>query len=259
MSLDPSRALALTDARLAAHHAAALLADFAFTWLPHEPTFAFANLDWRGRTFWTREAGGITLGLELPALRWTLRRGEEELAARNVDATGRPRDWLAEVGRAAGLPDRAIDGPEWDLPAPGGPATAEDLDQLADWFDLAHTALAEVQMRLGSSPVRTWPHHFDIATLLALDPGVEPEEARSVGIGLSPGDASISQPYFYVTPWPYPNSKAGPMLPWNGYWHSAGWFGAVLRGADVPDADGANYFLQLAVDGALGMLDTEER
>jgi hypothetical protein len=32
-------------------------------------------------------------------------------------------------------------------------------------------AAAEVVSRPGSTPVRVWPHHFDIASLLVLDPG----------------------------------------------------------------------------------------
>lgn len=108
-----------------------------------------------------------------------------------------------------------------------------------------------------ASAVRVWPHHFDIATLITLDDG-DAERARSVGVGLSPGDGGIPQPYFYVTPWPYPESKFGPKLPWNGYWHSKGWFGAVQRGEHVPDEEGARWFLRMAVNGAMGILDREQ-
>lgn len=36
--------------------------------------------------------------------------------------------------------------------------------------------------------VRCWPHHFDIATLIELG------DSRTIGIGMSPGDATFSEP-----------------------------------------------------------------
>jgi hypothetical protein len=96
--------------------------------------------------------------------------------------------------------------------------------------------LEAVRHREGSDEVRCWPHHFDVATLLTLDdaPG---ESARSIGIGMSPGDASYDEPYFYVTPWPYPSAKTElPQLEGGGIWHTHGWTGAVLRGTTLADA-----------------------
>jgi hypothetical protein len=79
-----------------------------------------------------------------------------------------------------------------------------------------------------ASPARCWPHHFDFATLLKLDDGGDPESARSVGVGFSPGDGSYAEPYYYVTPWPYPADPELPALPFGGTWHREGWLGAVL-------------------------------
>ena len=79
-----------------------------------------------------------------------------------------------------------------------------------------------------ASPVRCWPHHFDVGSLIALDADAEPEEARSIGVGFSPGDGSYDQPYFYVTPWPYPDTAALPTLEAGAEWHTGGWTGAVL-------------------------------
>jgi hypothetical protein len=52
-------------------------------------------------------------------------------------------------------------------------------------------------------------------------------------VGLSPGDSSYAEPYFYVTPWPYPESPALPQLPAGAAWHRTGWFGAVLTGTAI--------------------------
>ena len=52
-------------------------------------------------------------------------------------------------------------------------------------------------------------------------------------MGLSPGDSSYGEPYFYVTPWPYPDSPAPPPLPAGAAWHRTGWFGAVLTATAI--------------------------
>jgi hypothetical protein len=64
--------------------------------------------------------------------------------------------------------------------------------------------------------------------LITLDAALDAEEARSIGIGLSPGDGSYDQPYFYVNPWPYPDAEDLPPLAAGAHWHTSGWTGAVL-------------------------------
>jgi hypothetical protein len=87
-----------------------------------------------------------------------------------------------------------------------------------------------------ASPVRCWPHHFDLATLLtfpATSPGGEPS---SVGVGMSPGDESQPGPYFYVNGWPHPDPDALPRLDGAGHWNAEGWVGAVLPADAVVSA-----------------------
>jgi len=50
----------------------------------------------------------------------------------------------------------------------------------------------------------------------------------TIGVGLSPGDASYNEPYWYVSPSPYPDTTSLPALDGNGFWHSQHWVGAVL-------------------------------
>src|ERR1041384_8847530 len=83
---------------------------------------------------------------------------------------------------------------------------AEELRLLATWFDEAHSALDGVGQRmrarpLDASPVRCWPHHFDMATLISLDEA-KGEKGRSVNAGFSPGDEHYEEPYYYVSPYP---------------------------------------------------------
>ncbi len=52
------------------------------------------------------------------------------------------------------------------------------------------------------SAVRCWPHHFNIATYVFLETG-NPETARGVGVGMSPGDEGYGERYFYINGWPH--------------------------------------------------------
>lgn len=83
-----------------------------------------------------------------------------------------------------------------------------------------------------ASPVHIWPHHFDIATLIII--AKEQNTAvKSIGVGLSPGDSSYDQPYWYVTPYPYPALERLPALPGDSFWHTEHWVGAVLLGSKL--------------------------
>ncbi len=50
-----------------------------------------------------------------------------------------------------------------------------------------------------TTAVAIWPHHFDMGGILILDPNRPFEEAPQIGFGMSPGDAQISEPYYYHT------------------------------------------------------------
>ena len=76
--------------------------------------------------------------------------------------------------------------------------------------------------------IKCWPHHFDIAaTMMRLDSG-DPETSRQIGIGMSPGDQYYDEPYFYVSPWPYPTENLLPIDHLGAHWHQDDWVGAVL-------------------------------
>jgi hypothetical protein len=67
---------------------------------------------------------------------------------------------------------------------------------------------------------------------------------------MSPGDGSYSQPYFYVSPWPYPDVSTLPPLVL-GHWHTEGWVGAVLTAEEIlPKTDqriSVESFMQRAI------------
>ena len=98
------------------------------------------------------------------------------------------------------------------------------FDLLASAFANAYPLIdkiAQNDSRAGNQ--LTWPHHFDMAILLTLDKG------RSIGVGMSPGDASYTAPYYYVNVWPYPAEDQINNQPLTfGKWHTEGWTGMVL-------------------------------
>jgi len=139
-----------------------------------------------------------------------------------------------------------------------------NFEELTKYWSNAHLLLCElVHITPNASPVRCWPHHFDIATLITVKEHPIPEKTKSIGVGLSPGDESYPLPYFYVTPWPYPNVKSGllPELPGGGRWHTKDWVGAILTADNIvtqhsaeAQIDQVDGFITSAVDAARKLL-----
>jgi hypothetical protein len=120
------------------------------------------------------------------------------------------------------------------------------LAELTRWFADADALLRSVASEWpAATPVRVWPHHFDIGSVLPLEGGHGHDDA-SIGLGLSPGDDGIPEPYLYVTPWPPPPAESLPELAEGGLWHVEGWTGAVLTGTEVVAAGGAGAQAALA-------------
>jgi len=163
-----------------------------------------------------------------------------ELAA--LPLAGRPRDegfeWLS-IGMATylgGAPP-ILARPEYDMPehpvstdAPFSSGLDGPFNELAALYGDAATTLAKVVEEHDASPVRCWPHHFDIATRVTI---VEPADdgstaEASVGVGFAPFGGGYDEWYWYVSPWPYPDPDSLPPLDSLGSWHTEGWTGAVL-------------------------------
>ncbi len=257
--LDPTKASSLTAARLDAHFAAQVPAALGTTVLPPQDDAGHTNLGWDKDLdlLVGHPVQGLRAGLDIGGLSWVLLRDQRVLARQS--ATGLTVDqgltWLRTQAAAQGLPDQVLHTDGYDLPddkrgkgGPLGASRAEARAGLQAWFAAAADLLAEVAQREdGAGPLRCWPHHFDIATLITLDG--RGEDARTVGVGLSPGDGGIDQPYFYVNPWPRPGHDDGPELP-VGRWHVQGWFGAVLHGSEVPQ-DQPRAFIRRFLDAAI--------
>ena len=246
----------LADARRQLHWAAQAASAVGKRLLDHQPDYSEQSFRW------IEEARALAQGTVSAAqpFRSALRPSPPALLL--LDGDGRtlrelPLDghtleeafrWLEEeiagLGRTLEPPlDRSADIEPHPVSS-GLPFSAADTDAFAElgaWFGNAHRLLTAVaDQNPGASAVRCWPHHFDIATLISLEPGGDAETARSIGAGLSPGDTGRPAPYFYVTPWPYPSPENLPDLEGGGTWNTAGWVGAVLEAATLLDGTGGD-------------------
>lgn len=235
-ALPPDR---LSEARLQLHWAAQLLSAPGVSLLPAENDFSHTSLNWdfelgvlSGRPVGSESlrAGLVFESLELAVLDGERERSSVRLAGHSLE------QGLAWLGRELTGGGSQLDLPQHEMPShpvgEGGvfsEAHGPQRTELGAWFANAFRVIrGAVAGDLSASPVRCWPHHFDVASLTTLDADVDAEEARSIGVGFSPGDGSYDQPYFYVTPWPYPKTANLPPLGKGMEWHRSGWTGAVL-------------------------------
>ncbi len=260
----------LVDTRLQLHHAAQLAASVGKTLLEPQPDDSHPNLGWE-------PALGVLAGHTVPGerpFRAALRPADFALLLLGADGpVGTPRrlggetlasarTWLAaaievHTGRplSAGLVSPGYDLPEH--PVSAGAAFSPEVEasvELGRWFANAQgvlDALAGAEPQ--ASEVRCWPHHFDLATLIAVERGAGGEPAKTVGVGLSPGDGSYADPYWYVSPWPYPAADHPLATLPAGRWHREGFTAAILTGSELVsgDPDGQRARLEAFLDAAV--------
>ncbi|MEQ9423041.1 MAG: hypothetical protein RJQ09_01390 [Cyclobacteriaceae bacterium] len=110
--------------------------------------------------------------------------------------------------------------------------------ELAAYFhNTNHVVWQVIKNEANASEINCWPHHFDIASLLTLSDTGDPETSISIGVGFSPGDEQYQEPYFYLTPWPYPDVAELPEGFGPGKWHTDGWVGAVLTATEMMESN----------------------
>ena len=240
---------ALADARLQLHHAAQIAVSAAISYLTARPDDSHTALTWIAplRVLATEPiaaAHQLRVAVRLEDL--TLHVIDEQGGAtRSFALPGHTvadgRAWLGEVLAQAALdPARFTARKHYTIPshpvASGAAFSLGDGTQLRELSNYCSnaagllTALAHATD--GAGPVSTWPHHFDIATLIQLPGG----GGRTIGVGQSPGDDSYAEPYWYVGPYPYPPVTALPPLAGSGHWHTKGWVGAALPASDYINA-----------------------
>ena len=74
--------------------------------------------------------------------------------------------------------------------------------------------------------------------MIELDTDATGTPTQTIGVGFSPGDEAIADPYYYVNHWPGQSPASLAQLD-AGQWHTDGWIGAVLLAADLVAAGDA--------------------
>ncbi|MEO0602830.1 MAG: hypothetical protein AAF211_15410 [Myxococcota bacterium] len=241
----PTEAFAHT--RIALHHALQVASALSATLRPGDDVHEAANLGWDPQldALVGRRVGprlDVAAGLRLRDATWLVVRDGEVVEERKVvgSTLDRARSWLQGVAAYLGCEDRELIPPGYELPphvAQEGQPLADldkaSLERLHAWYSLASTVLTGLRAQEPRAlPVRAWPHHFDLGTLIVLDR----ESGRGIGIGMAPGDARIPEPYLYVNPYPSPVGAELPPLG-RGQWHTEAFFGAVFAPADPSEAE----------------------
>jgi len=243
----------LVEARLLAHHALQWLARAAWANLKAAPGDSHSSAEWDAGLAalvsrpMTTGSGEIRVGLRIAGFTLVILRRGAVLDAFQLDrkTDAEAGTWVDSKLKSLGLkpakgvllpyeiPDHAVgrDAP-YDCSSAG-----RELGEIGRWLAGSADLLEEFRakhraLRPGPGPLRCWPHHFDIATLVRLEESTQ-DSAKSVGIGLSPGDEHYAQPYFYVSPWPRIADARLPQLPPPGHWHTQGFLGAVATGEDI--------------------------
>jgi hypothetical protein len=227
----------LTDARLQLHWAAQVAATPGRTLSPPRADDSQTSFRWAGAALVQEDE--FRAGLRMRDLVLLLGDREVPLDGRTIDDAFA---WLA-----AQLPGLRK---QFDDPLPGHPVAegapfsrrdAEAFEELSRYYGEAARLLKAIH-----DDVRCWPHHFDIATLLEFDGG------KSIGAGLSPGDESCDEPYWYVNHSPRTSHRNFPPLAGGGTWHTEGWLGAILPASRNGDA---KAFLDSAVAASRMLID----
>jgi hypothetical protein len=235
---------ALAAARTLAHRGVQWAARAAWANLAPAPDDSHTSLSWDAEMaalLGQPLEGGVRVGLRIGVyeLVFTTKKRCDALSLGGTPEA-EVAGWLDARLAGEGLkPATGVKLP-YDMPPSLFARASEEAPHFATlslWFAAAADVLEELRKKYrrfkpGPGPLRCWPHHFDIAFLVALEEGT-PEKARSIGIGVSPGDGYYAQPYLYVSPYPKPDTGNLPALPPGGRWHTKDFFGVVATGIDL--------------------------
>ena len=247
----------LGEARGQLHWAAQVVASVGYTLVEPVPDWSHTSLGWKDAL----GALASQLTSNPPHFRAALRLADLTLLLLDEQGNtystfaldGRTLDegyaWLASAIAAwtnAETPPSLVR-PDHEMPAhptgEGAPFSLERPEtfaELARWFANADRVLQALSASI-SEPlaVVVWPHHFDIVIEFASPPEKKAEAARTITVGLVPGDAYYTEPYWYITPGLAPDASDLAPLEGEGFWRTEGWLGAVLTGSTLVAAGGA--------------------
>ena len=270
----------LQEVRQQVHYAAQWLARAAQAYISPKADDSHLNLAWEEEFggFTTHKMQGAKIGLRIFPLSLASLEGKGNEVGRILPLEGHKeadvRTWLGETASSLGLDAKLLDKPlHYKIPphriATGAPYHVAGMDdivrELVGWYANADKSIARFaeimrQKKFEVTAARCWPHHFDLAADVVIEAGRGTvEAARAIGIGFSPGDMHYAEPYFYVSPRPFPPPAKLPPLPEPGRWHTKNFTAAVLPAQRIFAAQGrqvaAEKFLAESIGAALKALN----
>lgn len=238
----------LGDAREQCHHAVQVNTHLARGFVAAQEDDSHTSLSWNADegALVGQAVSGFRLGLKIPDLTLVWFGAQNATFSLDGKTFDEAMQWMEGQLIAAGFDPAPLRNPlHFTLETQLGPfrrtGLEAELAELANWYGNAALCLSRL-----APTVRCWPHHFDLAVQV-------PVERNSLGVGMSPGDASYAQPYFYITCWPYPPVDHLPALEL-GHWHSTGWTGAVLLAEELLTSPEQEKLAQRFMDDAIRFL-----
>lgn len=230
------------------HHAAQFLASFAQSLLPALADDRHTNLEWLAprhalASRWVNDEFRLVLNYPRFVLRLE-NRAEEPLVELLLEGNTKSsvlawlREEVARLNQGASqvdmishyqLPAHPLDTTDAVFVAPDDRIQEELRRYRANAEAVLQAVRAEYAEQ--ASEVRTWPHHYDSATLIALSHHADGELKGSVGVGLAIPDGVTSGFYYYIKPWRKDKQLDMKNLPdlTMGQWRTDGFTGAVLE------------------------------
>ncbi len=213
---------ALTDAWRQVHYACQAVAEAGKSWASEQPDDSHSTLVWVPNA--ERLADQFFAGVLIEGdthLRALLRPWDMKLFV--IDGLGSPVGETDAEGKSVGEltawvrdtiesrigPQHQDARPAPDLPehplAGGGSFTEPNQLAVAEIIRFYANADAVLQriteLVEATDEPRTWPHHFDIATLATIGTDADGAMTKTIGIGLTPPDSLSDAGYWYVSPW----------------------------------------------------------
>jgi hypothetical protein len=235
----------LTDIRLQLHQAAQLLAALGISYLERKEDDSHTNMGWNIslQSLQSHDFGPqnkLRLLLNFPELQYRFYDDKQmEVFTLHGKKEADAVNWIKNILEQKNMDiSRFTMKKHYEIPVTAqGRGQAYDLSdkyafkKLSSHFDIAQKILTGIAKEYkNTSTVRCWPHHFDLGMLITLQDNKDAQQMKSIGIGLSPGDSSYDQPYYYVSPWPYPDKDLlnNSDLTADSFWHTEGFISAIF-------------------------------
>ncbi|MFY0600716.1 MAG: hypothetical protein JXR03_13670 [Cyclobacteriaceae bacterium] len=262
----------LKSNRKSLHQAVQIVSTLPRNVLPHDPTDATASLVWNTKTNGLESIPvpnpkGIDIRAGLAFHSFSLYISENGDIISSFALEGKSIiegfGWLKKELAKADIPTEKLN---LDLPYEiekydYSKVLSVDYSSLKEYAFLydntLHVLTSLVEKYENAFDIRCWPHHFDLATLIPVELDEKDEIVKSIGIGLSPGDEGVEEPYVYVNVWPNVDFAvlSQNQLP-AGHWNAEGWSGAVLTYTELLKATDQQESFSGFIDQSLSVISS---